>query len=276
MRTRNFHAAARERGRSQGAVSQQLRKLEELLGAQLIERNGNGCVPTPDGTAFLAYAESLLRLNGRAIDAFRSRRIAIGASSNIGTYLLQPYIQAYFNGDDERKPPSIRIDQNPVITQKLDACEIDLAAMEWWDGRPGYVAHPWRCEELVAVVRPGHPWAGRTWLPYSMLKDTPLLGGEPGTGTGRILGHYLGEGAAELKVSLRLGSTEAVKRWIKSGLGISVMLAGTVEEECHAGTLVAIPLEGSPTKDLYVIWRASLHTNHPARRFGEWLAARSI
>lgn len=215
-----------------------------------------------------------MRLNTRAVEALRGRQIAIGASSNIGTYLLQPYIKAYFDGGDARRPPSIQIHQNPVIAQKLDTCEIDVAAMEWWDGRPGYVAYPWRREELVAVVPPGHPWAKHTRLPHTALKGVPLLGGEPGTGTGRILARYFGEDAVESCVGMQLGSTEAVKQWVKAGLGVSVMLAGTIAEECRTGALVAVPLEGDPpTKDLYVIWRESLPADHPARAFGEWLAA---
>jgi len=110
----------------------------------------------PEGTAFLAYAESLLRLNARAVEALRIHRIAIGASSNIGVYLLQPYIKSYFDSRAGRRPPDIQIHQNPVIADKLDAGEIDVATMEWWDNRPGYVARTWRREELVAIVPPDH------------------------------------------------------------------------------------------------------------------------
>lgn len=268
--------AATERGQSQGAVSQQLRKLETALGVQLIERSIQGCKPTAEGTEFIDYAESLIRLNARVIDVFRRRSIVIGASSNIGTYLLQPYIRTYFRSETGRPSPQLHIHQNPVIAQKLDACEIDVATMEWWDGRPGYIARPWRREELVAVVPPGHIWSRLPRIPYAALKNTPLLGGEPGTGTGRILARHLGETTAGLNINMQLGSTEAVKQWIKANLGVSVMLAGTVKDECQAGTLVAIPIgEESPAKELYVIWRASLSADHPARLFGEWLAANS-
>jgi DNA-binding transcriptional LysR family regulator len=113
-------------------------------------------------------------------------------------------------------------------------------------------------------------------LPRAMLQGVPLLGGEPGTGTGRILARYFGAPPGDLQIGMRLGSTEAVKQWVKAGLGVSLVLAGTVAEECREGTLVAIPLEGEPpNKELYVIWRKSLAADSPARAFGEWLAARA-
>jgi DNA-binding transcriptional LysR family regulator len=251
-----------------------LRKLEAALGARLIERDARGCLPTSEGTAFLAYAESLLRLNARAVEALRNHRVAIGASSNIGIYLLQPYIKSYFDSGAGHRPPDIHIHQNPVIAHKLDVGEIDVAAMEWWDNRPGYVARPWRREELVAIVPPGHPWAALPRLPRAALQGVPLLGGEPGTGTGRILARYFGAQPGAMQIGMRLGSTEAVKQWVKAGLGVSMVLAGTIAEECREGTLVAIPLEDEPpTKELVVIWRDSLTANSPARAFGEWLAA---
>ena len=277
VRTRNFRAVARERGQSQGAVSQQLRKLEVALGVRLIKRDARGCLPTPEGTGFLVFAESLLRLNARAVEVLRTHRIAIGASSNIGIYLLQPYIKSYFDGCAGHRLPDIQIHQNPVIAHKLDTGEIDVATLEWWDNRPGYVARPWRREELVAIVPPGHPWAALPRLPSAALQGVPLLGGESGTGTGRILARYFGAQLGDMQIGMRLGSTEAVKQWVKAGLGVSLVLAGTVADECREGTLVAIPLEGeAPNKELYVVWRESLAADSPARAFGEWLAAHAV
>lgn len=225
---------------------------------------------------FLDYAERLLRLNGRAIEALRARRIALGASSNIGIYLLQPYVTSYLEENGGPHSVDLHIHQNPVVMEKLEAGEVDVAAMEWWDGRAGYVARLWRSEELVVIVAPDHPWAELPHIPHALLKGAPILGGEPGTGIGRLLARYFGEELRELKVTMQLGSTEAVKRWVKAGLGVSLVLAGTVATERREGTLAAIPLEGEPLrKDLYVIWRDSLAADSPPRRFAQWLAEQS-
>lgn len=260
---------------SQAAVSQHVRKLETALGAPLLVRHARGCAPTAEGMEFVPYAESLLRLNDRALTAFRGRRIAIGASSNIGIYYLPPYLKSYLNETAGEHAVDVSIHPNPAIADMLDVGEIDVAAMEWWDERPGCAARVWRREELVAIVPSDHPWTELPHVTRALLKDAPILGGEPGTGTGRLLARYFGDEMREIKVTARLGSTEAVKQAVTAGLGVSLVLAGTVAAECRAGTLAAVPLEGErPSKDLYIVCRESLTPESPSRRFAEWLISR--
>jgi DNA-binding transcriptional LysR family regulator len=272
VRARGFRAAARARGLSQGAISQHIAALEALLGAKLITRRRDGSIPTAAGLALAPHAESLLRVNGRAIAAVHAEHATIGASSNIGVYLLPPYVKSFMDAHPEEPRVEMTIHSNPVIVGKLDAGEIDVAAMEWWDHRPGYVARVWRREELVVIVAPNHPWSGLPFVSKTMLRDAVILGGEPGTGTGRLLARYLGELAPYVRTHMRLESTEAVKRWVRAGVGVSIVLAGTVVEECARGMLRAIPLEGEPiTKELFVIWRDSLAPQSASRRFAQQL-----
>lgn len=270
----SFRSAARELGISQGAVSQQLQKLEGLLGVRLIDRDPLGCRLTVEGREFQDHARKLQGLVSNALNAFRRRPLAIGASSNIGIYLLHPYLKAYAAAA-EGQEAEVRIDGNTGVVDALACGDIDVAIMEWWDQRPGYIARVWRHETLVAIAAPDHPWASLTQVSRAQLLATPLLGGEPGTGTGRLLAGYLGQELSTLPLGKRLGSTAAVKQWVKAGLGVSLVLTGTVEEEVHAGTLVAIPLEGKPPcKSLHVAWRDSLADTHPACLFGSWLSNR--
>lgn len=60
------------------------------------------------------------------------------------------------------------------------------------------------------------------------LYGVPILGGGSGTGTGHLRRQKLGRRAARLTVVTDLGSTEAVKQAVRHGLGISLVLAGTV------------------------------------------------
>lgn len=201
-------------------------------------------------------------------------QVTVGASSNIGTYLLQPYIKAFLETELSPCEVEVMIRQNPVVAEKVENGEVDVAVMEWWDGRSGCNAALWRREELVIIVPPDHSWAGMSAIPASLLTEAPMLGGEPGTGTGRLLTRYLGDAVESMKPAMNLGSTEAVKQWVKAGLGVSLVLAGTVEQERRDGSLCVIPLEGEPIcKELYVIWRDSLSPQNLSRRFAERLLA---
>lgn len=267
VETGSFHAAAERLGLAQPTVSQQIRKLEESLAACLLERQRGGCQPTAQGSTFLPYARSLLKVADHAVDAIRHRRLRIGASSNIGIYLLQPYIKAFGERPDTAEV-DLTIAPNPKIAAKLESGEIDLALMEWWDGRPGYLAEVWRQEPLVVIVPPRHPWSVEPALDKTRLFEVPMIGGEPGTGTGRLLQQVFGKQASRLRVDRSLGSTEAVKEAVKAGLGISITLAGAVADEQRSATLKALPLRDTElSKALYAIRRDDLPSSDPAHVF---------
>ncbi len=96
--------------------------------------------------------------------------------------------------------------------------------------------------------------------------------GESGSGTGRILQEHLAGIHPSLRVSAHLGSTEAVKRAVQAGLGISLVLASSVKQEVAAGNLAAIRIADiSLEKQLYVIRDKDTPESSPARRFAEHL-----
>lgn len=253
----SFQAAASALGLAQPTVTQHVQKLEEDLGVTLIQRSRTGCRPTREALALLPHAQSLLRLSGRAIAALRNGQSRVGASSNIGIYLLQPYVHDFLKGHDP-ECLELLIDRNPAIASKLMDGEIDIGVMEWWDDRPGFFVRRWRTERLVLIVSPDHPWARKPFATSVQLAGVELLGGEPGTGTGRLIDAYLDKSASRPRVSRQLGSTEAVKQAVRAGLGVSLVLESAVQHELRAGILRAIPfLEPPLEKDLFVIWRAA-------------------
>ncbi len=251
---RSFQAAAAQLHIAQPTASLHIQKLEEQLGASLFHRSRTGCDPTREAIRFLPYAQSIRQANERALAAISGERLRIGASSNIGIYLLQPHIRSYLQAR-HLSAFDIVIDRNPSIAPKLEHGEVDVAVMEWWDNRPGFRCEHWRSEPVVVIVPPEHPLAARTEIDRERLSGFELLGGESGTGTGRLLAKYFGDSAQMPRISLQLGSTEAVKQAVKAGIGISLVLASAVTDEVTAGTLRAIPfLEPPLHKDLFVIW----------------------
>ena len=250
----SFQAAAKRLGLAQPTISLHIQKLEDQLGTTLLERSRNHCQPTPAALAFIPHGESLITLNQRAVASVTTDTPRIGASSNIGIYLLQPYLKSYRNQYAE--PFELIIDQNPRIADMLETGELDIGLMEWWDHREGFASESWKSEPLVLIVAPDHPWAGREAIMRDELQQVPLLGGEPGTGTGRLLSSFFGHGWQPPASTLQLGSTEAVKQAVKCGLGISLVLQSCVQSELREGSLAAIPLaHPGVSKTLWVIWR---------------------
>lgn len=241
--TGSFHGAAERLGMAQSTVSHGLKKLETALGGPLVTRRREGCALTRRGETFFPYARALVAISERALDRLRAERVRIGASSNVGIYVLQPHLRRL--RDAGLGEPDLVIGPNPDVADMLDRREIDLGLMEWWDRRAGFVAEPWRTDRLVVIVAADHLWAGRDGIGIEDLFDVPLLGGERGTGTGTLLRDVLGPAAARLAARRQLGSTEAVKRAVAAGLGISLVLESAVAEEVAAGRLAALPVKGA-------------------------------
>lgn len=257
--TGGFRAAARRLGISQPLVSQRVRRLEEHLGAVLIRRAHGHSVPTEAGDLLLPHARRALEAARRVEAALAPRPLVVGAASNPGIYLLPPLL------DPEIE---LRLGTNPETLVRLEAGEIDIAVTEWWDDRPGFEARAWHEERMVGIVPPGHPFARRRTVPLERFLMEPLIGGEPGTGTGRMLAAALGERAASLRVVRRMGSTEGVKRAVAAGLGVSIVLACAICDELAAGSLAAVTLAGSPlVRRMHAVVSRDLPVSAPARRF---------
>src|SRR5260370_19040564 len=76
--------AAEALGRTQPAISQQVRRLEDILDCSLLRRSASGVVMTPEGEAFLPLAERILALNDEAQAHVRSRAGWGGRLQRIG------------------------------------------------------------------------------------------------------------------------------------------------------------------------------------------------
>lgn len=259
IRAGGFREAGKQLGISQPTVTQHIKKLEEAVGATLIVRDRAGCIPAPNTETFIQHAESLVKLAAKARQALRRPKLSIGAASNIGIYLMQPYFQRFSQLYDRRLDLDMVIDRNDVIARKLETGEVDVGAMEWWDDRQGFVARSWRKEPMVVIVPPTHPWASQKAISKADLVGQPMIGGEPHTGTGRILRQSLGDIAGQLTVAMNLGSTEAVKNAVRAGLGMSIVLASSVADEVTEGHLVAVPIKDAKlAKELFIIHRRGL------------------
>lgn len=266
----NFRDASRKLVLSQPTVSQHILKLETMLQTALVVRDRRRCHPTAAGKRFVPLARGLLNLAGRAQNALSGQFLTVGASSNVGIYLLQPFIRSFRQACGKDTHIDLVIDTNPAIAEKLHDHQLDAAVMEWWDDAPGLRADRWRREELVIIVAPDHPWAGLSSVPWDDVLRTPLIAGEEGSGTGRVLRRTFGDDAARLSISLKLGSTEAVKHAVKAGLGVSIVLAGAVADEVRAGSLRALTIDGCTlAKDLFVI----RHADQPPGALGPRFAA---
>lgn len=241
-----LRAAARGLSLSPAAVVEHLDRLEADLGARLLQRRHRPLALTAAGARLAPLARALLDTAERARDVVADGPLRVAAASNVGVYLLPPLVATFERATG--KPVEIWIGSNPEAVERLAAGQADIAATEWWLPRPGFLARVWREEPLVAIAPPGHPWAALPAVPIDALARERLLGGERSTGTGAALRAAFGARAETLRVVNGYSGTEGVKRAVRAGLGVSLVLAASVADEVATGSLVVRPVAGADLK----------------------------
>lgn len=255
-------AAAKRLKRSQPTVSQHLQRLETQLHRQLVTRSRTGATLTHEGLRLLPFARRLLHLNEQFSGTPEHGALRLGACSNVGVYLL-PELLIEFRRRGHILP-DVSIAGNPEVVRRVTAAELDVALIEWWVEQAGFESRIWRYEPLVVILPSDHPLTAQDQVSLSQLRHVPILGGESGTGTGRLLRACL-PANSPIDVTMNLGSTEAVKRAVCAGLGASIVLQLTVAEYAtkQRAALAVRPLLPALRKPLHLVWRSELSMENP-------------
>lgn len=177
---RSFTRAAQALHVSQPALSQQIRQLEEHLGAALFDRSGRSIRLTDAGEVYLNYARRTrqgLEEGKRAIhDVADLRRglLRIAVTPTFTAWLVGPLLAAFY-----QRYPDISISIGEMsqesIEERLCAGELDVGI-----GFEGIYAQEIEAqkllnEQLVLVVGSGHPLLGHASLPLKVLDALPLV-----------------------------------------------------------------------------------------------------
>ncbi|MGD8275256.1 MAG: LysR family transcriptional regulator [Thiohalocapsa sp.] len=247
----SFTKAAESLHMTQPAVTFQIRQLEEHFNTRLFDRTHNRISLTDAGSRVFEYADRIFELysemeNGvRELTGEISGALTIGASTTIADYML-PTLLGDFNARYPEVAIHLKVSNSDGIVSMVESNAIDLGVVESPVGNKNLVVETCKQDQLVAIVPPGHPLAKVQQVPFSALLDFPFIHREEGSGTRDVINGYLDalpDCAAGLKVSMELGSPEAVKGAVEAGMGVSIVSKATVQKELKLGTLAALALD---------------------------------
>jgi DNA-binding transcriptional LysR family regulator len=102
------------------------------------------------------------------------------------------------------------------------------------------LVRPFLEDELVLIVPPRHAWAARRTVSLHELGEEPVILREPGSATRALLEERLRQEGIRPRVSMELGSNEAIKRAVEMGMGVSVLSGTIVRREEEAGLVRVI------------------------------------
>lgn len=282
---RGFTPAARRLGLTQPAVSAQVRTLEEHFGEVLLERAGRTWRPTPAGEALYAHAAEIVRGAESMEDAVRSPgsspagRVAVCASTVPGDFLL-PVLLGEFCARHPGIRVSVQVADTAQVAEDLLARRADIGFVGAPVGKGRLDISPFADDELLLVAPPGHPLAGRASIPPSELPRHPFVLRERGSGTRAVLDDALsgaGVDPGDLDVVVELGSTEAVKRAVQAGAGISFISCYALDAGDVPDRLAVVRVARLNTRRPLFLARESTRATRPATKaLADYMTSRDI
>jgi DNA-binding transcriptional LysR family regulator len=249
----SFARAASQLGRSQSAVSMQLKKLEEQAGQPLFRRNGRGLAPTEAGEALLIYARRIISLNDEAAASLgapiASASVRMGLPQDLFDDVM-PEVMTRFSRRQSGIHLEVRAGRNYGLEEEVHAGRLDVAVAFFpagsdthgtllaslpmaWLGAKGF-AKP-SGDELVPLVVFDHPCLfrqtalqaledkGRRWR---LSLTTPSLPGvwaalRSGYGVSVRPAHPLPSGLRDIGAQLRLPNLPAIELRMIAGTELS-------------------------------------------------------
>jgi len=214
-------AAANVLNLTQSAVSQQVKRLEEVLGAALFTRGRRGLAVTDAGERLLGKARRLLGLNDEIWSEMTAKvtrgSVRLGVPYDLIGTSLAPVLKAYTEACPQVEI-SLVCNSSPRLLEALERGEIDVAVIEEPLGQSR--GECLGIERLVWVgARAGNAHL-KPVLPISMVADTCAF--RPAVLSA------LGEQGRQWRTVFENGNIEATTATVRTDLAVTAWLASTV------------------------------------------------
>lgn len=255
-RSRKIGSAALALNISQPAASKTLAELEDILDAKLFDRGGRGGLKlTPTGRVFLRSAGSSIAALKEGLDGIDQARSPGGATLVIGALLgvAAQFMPRAVKEFRETHGAVIRIITAPnnTMLDQLRVGELDLVV--------GRLARPkdmqglsfihLYSEQLVLVVRAGHPLDGAESLDLSVLEQlTMLMPTADGLMRPVIERFLIAHGVGALQDTIEVRSSDFCRQYLRDSDAVWMVSRGVVEHEIEDGTLKLLKIDTRETQ----------------------------
>ncbi len=245
--TRSFTAAARRLSLSQSAVSHSIRALEDDVRCRLFDRIGKSAHLTQAGENFLVHAHrigremELARAHLESLSQWGQGRIRLGASLSACQYVL-PAVLREFKESFPQCVLHIETGETPELVNLVDAGTVDFAMAIEPRGLSALEFQPLFSDELCFIVGALHPWTESGKAPQDEIVRQHYIVYSRSGYLAEMVDEHFRRDKLSLPSSVEMGDPQAIKEFVKLGIGITIMAPWEVSKELAEGSLVAIPL----------------------------------
>jgi DNA-binding transcriptional LysR family regulator len=269
---RSFSRAAARLHRTQPAVSQAIRRLEDDLGERLFDRSAKDGKLTEAGRVLLDYAQRLMRLAEEAESAVRDLRdlqrgrVLVGANE-AAVHVLLPLIERF-----RQEHPRIQLDIRRVPSRQIGVevqqRSLDFGVLSFPPAERGLGSIRLGDDELVMLTAPMHPLATRKQVTMTELGQQSVIAhNEASPARERVL-RLFEQRHEPLNITVALPSLDGIKRAVEMNLGVALLPRRCALTEIARGTLAAVRVaQVRLPRHLRLIYRLTGELSHAAQTF---------
>jgi DNA-binding transcriptional LysR family regulator len=269
---RGFSRAADKLYRTQPAISQAIRRLEEEVGEPLFDRSSKDGTLTASGQVLLKYAQQIINLRRDAklavkeLKDLQRGKVTLGANEYTVMYLL-PVISVY-----RVRHPHIKIEVKRDLASRIPSevlkRDVEIGIVSFHPPDPALQTVPVATDELALIVAPDHPLAGKKIVSVKELGVESFIAHNVRSPYREKVVQTFEKHRTPLNISMELPTLEAIKRFVEQGMGVALVPRLAAQAEIDRKQVVAITVrEMRLERRLYLIYRKGAKLSHAARAF---------
>lgn len=263
---KNFTEAGYACNMTQGALSKQIRKLENELGITLIRRNTRKFELSKEGEIFLSYAKKMTGTYEEMLkNVQKNQEIKIGCMS-----VLAPYHFARLVADFRKEYPDIKlvIDERIAseIQENSDRYDFLILRENMMEDQKKFRFSPLYDDKLCAVLYEKHPLYGRDRLQLKELKDDVFIFPERGSGSYEVFYKSCEKAGFEPKIAFEFPQANTIMSFVSEGVGVTITFS-TVYREAKCAGVKMIPLEDELHSVISLFYRKNKPLDYAKKQF---------
>ena len=263
---KNFTEAGYACNMTQGALSKQIRKLENELGITLIRRNTTKFELSKEGEIFLSYAKKMTGTYEEMLkNVQKNQEIKIGCMP-----VLAPYHFARLVADFRKEYPDIKlvIDERIAseIQENSDRYDFLILRENMMEDQKKFRFSPLYDDKLCAVLYEKHPLYGRDRLQLKELKDDVFIFPERGSGSYEVFYKSCEKAGFEPKIAFEFPQANTIMSFVSEGVGVTITFS-TVYREAKCAGVKMIPLEDELHSVISLFYRKNKPLDYAKKQF---------
>lgn len=263
---KNFTEAGYACNMTQGALSKQIRKLENELGITLIRRNTRKFELSKEGEIFLSYAKKMTGTYEEMLkNVQKNQEIKIGCMP-----VLAPYHFARLVADFRKEYPDIKlvIDERIAseIQENSDRYDFLILRENMMEDQKKFRFSPLYDDKLCAVLYEKHPLYGRDRLQLKELKDDVFIFPERGSGSYEVFYKSCEKAGFEPKIAFEFPQANTIMSFVSEGVGVTITFS-TVYRDAKCAGVKMIPLEDELHSVISLFYRKNKPLDYAKKQF---------